>query len=101
MLNFYHKNLPNIAQTQAPLNKLTGNSKKNDTTPINWTSEQEQAFNKCKEDLSNAASLVYPAPNTKLRLVIDASDSRMGDVLAQKSEKSTWESFFSKNFSPA
>ena len=103
MLNFYHKSLPNTADTQAPLNKFIGNSKKNDQTPIIWTQEAEAAFIKCKDDLSNAALLAYPAPDSQLRLVTVASDKCMGAALEESRKKAVWQplSFFSKKFSPA
>ena len=47
MLNFYHKSLPNTADTQAPLNKLIENSKKNDQTPIIY------GFRRLKQHLKN------------------------------------------------
>ena len=51
---------------------------------INWTLEQEQAFNKSKNDLAQAALLAYPAPNAEIFLTADASDTAVAAVLFQK-----------------
>ena len=48
---------------------------------INWTLEQEQAFNKSKNDLAQAALLAYPAPKAEIFLAADASDTAVAAVL--------------------
>ena len=50
-----------------------------------WNSEQLQAFNKPKTDLTNASYLVYPALNEPLYLAADASDTAVAAVLYQSS----------------
>lgn len=101
MLNFYRRFLPNAATQHSPLNDLlTDNVKGN--TPIKWTPEGDDAFRICKESLSKAVLLSYPAPNTPLAIMCDASDRAVGAVLQQKVEN-RWQplSFFSKKLSPA
>ena len=101
MVNFYRRNIQNAALLQAPLSKYLINSKKNDKTPIVWTSDAETAFQNIKEELAKATLLVHPAPDAKLRLVTDASDTAMGSALEQQVSDGPWEplAFFSKKFS--
>ena len=49
MINFYRRSIPKAAKAQMPLMQYTTNSKKNDRTPIEWTPEAEEAFDKCKK----------------------------------------------------
>lgn len=102
MINFYHRCIPSAARVQTPLNKLLITSKKNDKTPVSWTSEADAAFQQCKDDLSRATLLVHPAADAELRLVTDASDYAMGAVLEQSTTDSSWKplAFFSRRFSP-
>ena len=62
-----------------PLDDLLAGAPKN--ALINWTLEQEHAFNKPKNDLAQAALLAYPVPNAEIFLAADASDTA---VLYQK-----------------
>ncbi|GFR26964.1 transposon Ty3-I Gag-Pol polyprotein [Trichonephila clavata] len=81
MLNFYRRFLPNATQTQASLHELLKNSKKNDKRPVPWTDLITEAFEKCKADIANAATLNFHSPNQQLSIRVDASDSAMGSVL--------------------
>ena len=103
MINFYRRSLPKVAEIQSPLNKLLGNSKKNDKTPVSWTPDAEKAFQKYKKDLANAALLAHPAPNAKLRLITDASDTSIGAAVEQQTSENCWEplAFFLKKFTKA
>lgn len=103
MINFYHRCLPQAATMQAPLNKFLVNSKKNDTSPISWNSQADEAFQQCKDELSKATLLAHPKPNAELRIVTDASNLAMGAALEQRLPDSMWEplSFFSRKFSPS
>ena len=67
MINFYRRSLPNAAAMQIPFGKYIANSKKNDRTLIDWTAEAEEAFQRCKESLANAALLAHPSPNGQIR----------------------------------
>ncbi|XP_066253847.1 uncharacterized protein [Euwallacea similis] len=100
MLNFYRKCLPHAAHHQSVLHDLHKNCKKNDKTPIKWTDETVNAFNECKHDLANAATLNHPSSSAPLSLTVDASDFAMGAVVEQM-VNSSWKplSFFSKKFS--
>lgn len=102
MINFYRRSLPNAATTQAPLNSYLHETRKNDSREIVWSQEANEAFEKTKSDLVNAALLVHPRIGAELRIVSDASDFAMGAVLEQ-ANADTWEplAFFSRKFSPA
>ncbi|EAL58701.1 gag-pol polyprotein [Wolbachia endosymbiont of Drosophila ananassae] len=83
MINFYRRFIPNAIQHQAPLVQLIPGNKKNDSTPINWTTETIDKFNSCKNSLAQAALLAHPAPNANLSLSTDASNIAVGAVLHQ------------------
>ncbi len=83
MINFYRQFLPNAIQHQAPLVQLIPGNKKNDSTPINWTTETIDEFKSCKNSLVQAALLAHPAPNANLSLSTDASKIAVGAVLHQ------------------
>lgn len=97
MLNFYRRCLPKTAEVQQVLNRLVGNSKKNDQTPVEWTQEAEVAFKRCREDIKEAVLLVHPRTDAELSLACDASSTAMGAVLQQKNGN-VWEplGFFSR-----
>lgn len=52
-------------------------------------------FEKTKQDLINATLLAHSAPNSKLRLIKDASGMAMGAVLEQSTNNNgtLWDSF--------
>jgi hypothetical protein len=81
MLNFYRRFLPNAAHTQGRLRILINGNKKNDKTPVVWTSDAEEAFQECKQALANAVTLAHPVPDTKLTLHVDASDFSIGAAI--------------------
>ena len=84
-VNFYRRNMPRAATSQAPLNALFSDSRKNDKHPVPWTPEAEEAFVRVTEELSAAALLVHPRVGAEIRIVSDASDSGMGAALEQLS----------------
>lgn len=102
-VNFYRRNMPHASTAQAPLNEFFTDSRKNDKRPVPWIAEAEEAFARVKQELANAALLVHPRIDAKIRIVSDASDSGMGAVLEQLSPTKGWEplAFFSKKFSPS
>lgn len=71
MVNFYRRSLPHAASAQASLNAYLCDSRKNDKREIEWTQEAEEAFDKVKTDLANAALLAYPSPNAEIQIVTD------------------------------
>lgn len=98
MVTFYHRFLPGIAKTLAPLySALKGKPKK-----LQWTPGAETSFNKAKDALANATMLTYPAPGARMQLSTDASDTAVGAVLEQLTSRGPAPvAFFSKKLSPA
>lgn len=87
MFNYYRNFKKEAAETLAPLNDaLKGHTRKNDRTPIKWTSELIEAFEKSKNLFSSYTLLRYPRTNSVLFLTADASDEAMGTVLEQLDE---------------
>lgn len=102
MLNFYRRFLPNAATTQAPLNEFLKNSKKNDKREIVWNDSASAAFDKCKNDLANVATLNFQAPNQKLSIMVDASEVAIGAALHTLTNDGYKPlEFFSKKLTPS
>ena len=79
MVNYYHRFLPRIAATMAPLYAaLTGKPK-----TLTSTSSHAAAFDKAKRALSDAAYLSFPTPGIPLVLSTDTSDIAIDAVLEQ------------------
>lgn len=101
-INFYRRHLKNAADSQASLNEMLKESKKNDKRPVPWTTESTKAFDKIKKQLAEATLLSHPVASAELRLTTDASSSAMGAVLEQQVD-SEWQplGFFSRKFTSA
>jgi hypothetical protein len=82
MVNYYRRWIPQAAKTQAPLNALLNGCTRREV-PIEPTEETKTAFEKCKEDLMQAARLTYPSHSNPLSIATDASDWAIGGVLQQ------------------
>ena len=79
MVNYYHRFIPHLAATLAPLYEvLKGKPKK-----LQWGPAQEQAFTKAKDALASASLLAFPSPGAALQLTTDASNIAVGAVLEQ------------------
>ena len=102
MVNFYRRFIPNAEHSQAILHDLLKGTKKNDNTPISWSTQTEAAFKKCKENLAETTLLSHPRPNSRLALMVDASDVAVGAAL-QQFNKGGWEplAFFSRKLNTA
>ena len=103
MINFYRRFLPHAINAQRTLFEATANYNKKVKKIIQWTPELEAAFEKCKADLANAATLAHPKANAEIAIMVDASDYAMGAALQQRRNSTTdsnWEplAFFSKQF---
>lgn len=83
MVTFYRPHLPNAMSYQAELVKHIGGAKKNDKSLIVWDDAANEAFLKSKQSLQEATTLSYPAPDTTLALMTDASNTCVGAVLQQ------------------
>lgn len=84
MLNYYRRHLKHAATTQASLNELLKDSRKNDKRPIPWTTTSNNAFQQCKKELAQATLLAYFRENVPLILHTDASDTVVGASLQQE-----------------
>ena len=102
MCNFYHKFVPNIAETMAPLNEISGGPKSTNRKKIFLNTAQIQAYDKTKATLANAVTLSFEDHNKPLILTTDASDTHLGAVLEQKGEGGEMRplAFFSKKLPP-
>lgn len=98
-VNFYRRLLHNATTVQASLNEYLRDS--NDKRPIVWMPTTEEAFNKCKENLTGTTILSYLSDAAETRLVCDVSDFAIGAVLEQRLD--FWKSLalFSRKLSPA
>lgn len=100
LINFYRRFIPKAAEAQALLHNLKKGQKKKDKRKIKWTDELINAFEACKNQLSNACLLTYPVEGSAISLWVDASDFGMGAVL-QQFVNGQWVplGFYSKKFS--
>lgn len=83
MVNYYHRFLPQAAETLAPINDLLKPKRKGTSTVVAWTPEAEKAFMLIKIQLANYTALKFPAASAQLSVVVDASAIAAGAVLQQ------------------
>lgn len=98
MINYYHRFLPGIAATLAPLHaQASGKGQK-----IEWSSICQDAFDKTKTLLSEAVLLHHPQSDAPTSLTVDASNTAIGAQLEQR-QGSSWAplAFFSRKLSDA
>lgn len=77
MINFYRKFIPKAAKDQAILNDVLKRPETKGKIPIAWTTELEEAFSKCKKNLSQATILAHLEPDALITLTTDASDKEI------------------------
>ena len=77
--NFYRPFIRGFVQIACPLNELT----KKDIE-WNWTSRQEEAFNKLKECVTSEPVLAHPELDKQFEVEVDALGFALGAVLLQK-----------------
>ena len=96
MFDCYHRFLPGIADTLAPLHAQA--SGKGQT--IYWSKDCLEAFGKAKTVLSKAVLLHHPQPDLPTSLTADASNTAIGAQLEQRKGRS-WVplAFFSRKLS--
>ncbi|KAJ2937315.1 hypothetical protein O0L34_g19483 [Tuta absoluta] len=102
MVNFYRSHIPRAVKSQVVLNIYLHGAKKKDRTPIQWTPDAEQAFDECKQGLSEAVTLAYPRADATLALMTDASNVSVGAV-SQQRNNGHWQplGYFSKKLTDA
>jgi len=98
-VNFYRRFIRNAVELQATLYDLVAIIKKRNG-PLLWTDEMRKAFESCRAALADTAELAHPLPSVPLRLSTDASNTAVGAVLEQLSDKG-WQplGFYSKKLS--
>ena len=99
-VNFFHRFLPDIAATLAPLHALTASVSTQKATLL-WQSVHDEAFAAAKHALCGAVKLVHPDPKASLSLTTDASNVAVGAVLSHGGPDGQPIAFFSKKMSPA
>lgn len=75
IINFYNRFLKNAARTQAPLQRVIADHKKNSSVKLKRGRDMKSAFVDLKEDQESATLLTFPSPEGELSLATDASDS--------------------------
>ena len=104
MVNYYHRFIPKLAETLAPIHAHLATLLTKPNTPRNfsWSEQCNTAFNKLKTELENLTMLVHPLDNTKFSITTDASNTAIGAVLQQQHNK-CWEplGFYSKKLTNA
>ena len=81
MLNYYHRFLPHIAGTLAPLyNVLAG---KKEHAALAWSVQMDEAFISAKNALVDATLLVHPVEGALTAMTVDSSQTAIVAVLEQ------------------
>jgi hypothetical protein len=78
LVNFTRRLIPNLVTLGESLNRLMKKEQ-----PFVWRKEQDAAFVKLKEVLTNASSLAYFDVNAKTQVIADACPVGLGAVLVQ------------------
>ncbi len=91
MGNFYRRFLLNCAQV---LRSLTDLLEGGGANTLQWTAPAQEAFQNAKPRLAAAVPLQRPAPQAKLSLATDASNTHIGGIMQQKSGDH-WQHLFS------
>ena len=93
MVNYLSKYAPNLSEITAPMRCLL----KQDVEFV-WDSQQDVAFNKMKEVISNTPVLAYYDPTKPITLQVDASKFGLGATLLQSGRPVA---YASKSLTPA
>ena len=101
-INFFHRFLPGVASTLAPLHALTA-SVPSQKSSLQWSKDEDAAFSAAKLALCNAVKLVHPdpSPGASWALTTDASSIAVGAVLSSGGVTGSPVAFFSKKLTPA
>ena len=79
LVNYYHKFLPNLYTSLAPLHSLLRKNSR-----WNWSTEHSEAFTKVKSLLQSSSLLVHYDDKKPLLLACDASPYGIGAVLSHR-----------------
>lgn len=87
LASYFRRFIPHFALKAKPLTKLTKAA-----TPWEWNSEQQEAFQLLKHELSLEPLLTLFDPGYETQLHIDASKIRFSRFLLQNQPDSSWKS---------
>lgn len=98
MINYYHRFMPHIAETLAPLHAQASGKGQN----IEWSADCQNAFDQAKDSLKTVVLLHHPRQNVPTSLTVDASNTAIGAQVEQLQGK-TWAplAFYSRKLSAA
>jgi hypothetical protein len=79
MVNYYRDMWPHRSDILAPLISKTGAPKKGEmTSPFNWTTEMQKAFDKMKALMAADVFCAYPNHNKPFHIYTDTSNYQLG-----------------------
>ena len=81
LVNFSSRFIPDLATIAEPLRRLTKKSE-----PFEWGQQQEESFNRLKQELSNSCTLKYYDTSANTQVIADASPVGLGAVLVQEQD---------------
>ena len=101
MVNFYHRFIPNLAESLNPLYTHLNWLTKNKIRHFSWPNSCNNAFILIKENLKGISLLAHHKEDSKISLTVDASNTTVASAL-QQLNRGHWEplAFFSKKLSP-
>ena len=79
LVNYMAKFVHNLATLSEPLRRLTRNN-----APWVWNDEQEAAFKRLKEELTNTKLMAYFNKDAETEVMVDASPVGLGAILSQR-----------------
>lgn len=101
MINFYHRFIPNLANTLAPLHEfVTKLQTQKNKTISSWNKICEESFENARKLLAETTMLFHPSENGTRAITTDASGTAVGAVLEQLNN-GVWQpiAYFSKKLS--
>ena len=98
LCNYYHRHIPKLAETTAPLSEISGGPKSTNRKPLHLNETQIKSYNDTLATLSKAVTLAFEDHEKPLIVCSDASDSHVGAVLEQEGKNGEKRplAFFSK-----
>ena len=87
MTNYSSRFIRNYASICEPLQRLSRHN-----MDWEWTSEQQEAFNNLKNELSSETVMTYFNPSLQIDILVDASPVRLGATISQNQQTITYAS---------
>lgn len=97
LVNYFRGFIEDYAEVAGPLYRITGRK-----VDWQWGPIEHRAFEKLKNMMTSAPTLVFPDPKRAIRLKTDASGYAVGGILEQQGLKGEWRpvAFWSKALRP-